>query len=211
MDYANYEYIEKDIIDNLIGILTRSASQSKDLEKKRVFIDRIEELRDEIQDLYNNYTKDKANRFEEVYGKLIKKFYNEKIDEDKLPIEFATITLNTPKKEFDSFINKVDINLSTINKTLQYAKFETAYEILNNYKAICFSLKNREKDMAHKLEERKLQLAREQQELKLEDTTLIEQIINIYGPIVESYYINPKEFKLTKEFFEATPVRLEME
>jgi len=91
-------------------------------------------------------------------------------------------------------------------KTVDYdqvARFEAVSELLNVLMGMCISLKDTNKAYANALEEKRLELRRVKQSLRTRDDSMIKRVRDIYGPIAREYYDNPKDFKLTKSFFEA--------
>ena len=90
-------------------------------------------------------------------------------------------------------------------KTVDYnqvAKFEAASELLNVLMGMCISLKKRNKEYADALEEKYFSLSDEKQKLRTRDDSMVKKIRDIYGPIAREYYDNPRDFKLTRAFFD---------
>ena len=91
-------------------------------------------------------------------------------------------------------------------KTVDYnqvARFEAASELLTVAMAMCISLKKRYKEYADELEEKYSEIIEIKRKLRTKNDRLVKDIRDIYGPITTEYYTNPKDFKLTKSFFEA--------
>jgi len=91
-------------------------------------------------------------------------------------------------------------------KTVDYnqvASFEAASELLNVLMGMCISLKDTNKAYANALEEKRSELRRVKQSLRTRDDSMVKRVRDIYGPIAREYYDNPKDFKLTRAFFEA--------
>ena len=96
----------------------------------------------------------------------------------------------------------------------QVARFEAASELLNVLMGMCISLKKTNEEYSDKLEEKFFLLSNEKQKLRTRDDSMVKKVRDIYGPIAREYYSNPKDFKLTKSFFEVrvilqeeTPIR----
>ena len=91
-------------------------------------------------------------------------------------------------------------------KTVDYdqvARFESASELLTFAMAMCTSLQDRNKEYADELEEKYSEIIEIKRKLRTKNDRLVKDVRDIYGPITREYYANPKDFKLTKSFFEA--------
>ena len=91
-------------------------------------------------------------------------------------------------------------------KTVDYdqvARFEAASELLNVLMGMCISLKETNIEYADKLEDKRYEIRRIKQTLKTRDDRMVKKVRDIYGSIAREYYASPKDFKLTKSFFEA--------
>ena len=90
-------------------------------------------------------------------------------------------------------------------KTVDYdqvARFEAASELLNILMGMCISLQKTNETYADALEEKRSELRRTKQKLRTKDDEMVKNVRDTYGPIVRKYYDSPKDFKLTKSFFE---------
>lgn len=86
----------------------------------------------------------------------------------------------------------------------QVARFEAASELLNIFMSICIALKKRDAKYAKELEDMRFETRRLKQKLRTQDDDMVKIIRERYGKIVREYYKNPKDFKLSKSFFDVS-------
>ena len=84
----------------------------------------------------------------------------------------------------------------------QVARFEAASELLNILMGMCISLQETNETYVDALEEKYFMLNKEKQKLRTRDDAMVKRVRTLYSPIVRKYYESPKDFKLTKSFFE---------
>ncbi len=90
-------------------------------------------------------------------------------------------------------------------KTVDYdqvARFEAASELLTVFMGICRNLKNKFPENAEALENKRFETRVLKQKLTIENDEMVKEIVDTYAPVTKEYYKNPKDFKLTKSFFE---------
>ena len=90
-------------------------------------------------------------------------------------------------------------------KTIDYdqvARFEAASELINTLRGILRSLINSNPEYTLELQNRGLELLREKQHLRTKNNVMVKEIRDTYGPLVRSYYDDPKAFNLSKSFLE---------
>lgn len=86
----------------------------------------------------------------------------------------------------------------------QVARFEAASELLNMFMSICISLKKRDTHYAKELEDKRFETRKLKQKLRVKDDETVKKVREAYGKIVREYYQNPKDFKLSKSFFDVS-------
>ena len=84
----------------------------------------------------------------------------------------------------------------------QVARFEAASELLTVFMGMCRNLKKEYSEYEEDLDKKCLDTLRVKQKLRTEDDKMVKDVVDTYGLITREYYKNPKDFKLTKSFFE---------
>jgi hypothetical protein len=82
----------------------------------------------------------------------------------------------------------------------QVANYEAALELMNTLRGIFLSLAKSDKKYHKALKVRAFEIGKEKQQLEPTHDRAVANIRSTYAPLVQSYYNNPKEFRLTKTF-----------